>query len=51
MGLRHIPRQPSDIRLRCFRDTGNNHVIIGKERYVRSAHGHLMPLRKDKPPR
>jgi hypothetical protein len=28
----------------------NNHVIIGKERYFRSADGHLMPLRKDQPP-
>jgi hypothetical protein len=25
-------------------------VIIGKERYFRSAVGHLMPLRKDQPP-
>jgi len=28
----------------------NNHVIIGKERYFRSADGHLMPLRQDQPP-
>ena len=28
----------------------NNHIIIGKERYFRSADGHLMPLRKDQPP-
>jgi hypothetical protein len=28
----------------------NNHVIIGKERYFRSADDHLMPLRKDQPP-
>jgi hypothetical protein len=27
----------------------NNHIIIGKERYFRSADGHLMPLRKDQP--
>jgi hypothetical protein len=38
------------MRLRCFRYTGNNQVIIGKERYFRSADGHLMPLRKDQPP-
>jgi hypothetical protein len=30
MGLRHIPRQPSDVRLRRFRYTGNNHVIINQ---------------------
>src|SRR5262249_9492483 len=36
------------IRLRRFRYTGNNHVSIGKERYVRSA-GHLMPLHTDQP--
>jgi hypothetical protein len=28
----------------------NNHIIIGKERYFRSADGHLMPLRKVQPP-
>jgi hypothetical protein len=28
----------------------NNHIIIGKERYFRSADGHLMPIRKDQPP-
>jgi hypothetical protein len=50
MGFRHIPRQPSGTRLRCFRYTGNNQVIIGKERYFRSADGHLMPLRKEEPP-
>jgi hypothetical protein len=28
----------------------NQHVIVGKERYFRSADGHLMPTRKDQPP-
>ena len=28
----------------------NHHVIIGKERYFRSADGHLMPTSKDQPP-
>jgi hypothetical protein len=28
----------------------NNHVRIGKEVYLRSADGHLMPTRKDQPP-
>jgi hypothetical protein len=29
---------------------GNNHVVIGKEHYFRSAEGLLMPTKKDQPP-
>jgi hypothetical protein len=32
----------------CVAD--NQHVIIGKEDYMLSGDGHLMPVRKDQPP-
>ncbi|HKA40801.1 MAG TPA: hypothetical protein VKF40_02305 [Burkholderiales bacterium] len=44
----HRVRNPIWVESVCAE--GNEHVRIGKQNYVRSADGHLMPTRKNQPP-
>jgi hypothetical protein len=43
-------REPKPMFPEFFCHESNNHVKIGKETYLLSAEGHLMPTRKDQPP-
>jgi len=45
---READRQPYWREVTCAEN--NNHVEIGKQNYMLSPDGHLMPTRKDQPP-
>jgi hypothetical protein len=47
---RKYKREPQPIYSEYVCEEGNAQVIIGKENYMVSADGYLMPTKKDQPP-